>query len=173
MNGVFKLLLVFLSILLPVFFFSGCGFDREGSAISPELTGGDDDSDDDDAEGDDGNDDADDDADDDTGEICDWGTYDPLIVEGKRLLSSFDPEGGYDAFVEALVVCPDIADAKLGMLLADVQWYGNAAGKWFHDLYEFILGQPDPGTNWDGAEVQAFIREQLLPLNAEMVSLAA
>lgn len=145
----------------------GCGEDdhstSSGQADDDDQAPLDDDFDDDD-------DDADDDVDDDAPE-CDWATHDPLIVEGKQLLGAHDPEGGYDKFALALERCPDSADARYGIIIADVQWYVN----WFNEWINFLMGfNPAPHRGTDksiGTVIQTLIRDYMMPINDEIFTL--
>jgi hypothetical protein len=120
----------------------------------------------------DNNDDSSPDDDDDDDEICDWDAYDPLVTEGKDLLSAYDANTAYAVFVDAYELCPEVADAKLGILLSDVQWYA----KWFKTWFEYLSTfNPSPHDNGKGVgtTIQAIVRLQLLPINAEMFELTA
>ena len=113
----------------------------------------------------------DDDIVDDDTTVCDWSTHDPLIVDGKTYLSENNAPDAYDNFLEALEVCPDSADARLGMLLADTQWYVG----WFNYWINFLLNfnpAPHEGGKSIGTVIQRLIREYMQPINYEMFALA-
>lgn len=135
-------------------------------------TGTDDDTSDDDAVDDDT---ADDDIDDDT-EECDGATHDPLIVQGKDLLGQGDHVAAYDAFADALDLCPDSADAEMGMLIADACWYVSWIKTWT-DLIGLTLpasAQADAtgGPKSDGTVLQKILRYSFLPVDREIYRLA-
>ncbi|MCC6157980.1 MAG: hypothetical protein IT350_07990 [Deltaproteobacteria bacterium] len=174
---VFVILLVLLNFVV-----AGCGCGDDDDDDSPEADSDDDTDDDadddtgDDDTGDDDtwpplpDDDADDDADDDTGDddttpVCDWSTYDPLVEDGIDALGIRDVDAAMDAFEDAIDVCPEFGDAKLGLLLAGVQ-----------DLFAelpVVLAMAGGFPDIDWTALQQTIRDQLLPMNADLISLAA
>jgi hypothetical protein len=159
-----KITLLILLLFILAFGSIGCGDDDD------DDTGDDDSVDDDDSSGDDdddtatdddddtADDDDDDNDDDDTAPICDWDSYDPLIVSGKTALADLDPATALSDFNDAAVICPDIGDAQMGALLAEFQAVLQAAMT--------ALGQyPDfPFIDWDA--FQQTVETDLLPLNA-------
>lgn len=159
MNNRFWVWLLLLAVTLPLTMVPGCGDD-----------------DDEDEDPDDDDDDTDDDVgDDDTGEECDWDAYDPLIVSGKSYLSKGNDADAYGAFLDGMVVCPGEADAKLGLLLADTQWYLGWFNEWINFLLNFNPAPHAAGGGDDksiGTVIQALIRNIMQPVNAEMFALA-
>jgi len=148
----------------------GCGFE--------------DDDDDDDAPGlpiydspdDDADDDADDDVDDDTADDdtdeCDWATHDPFIVQGKEELSAGRPNPAYDAFADALKVCPDSADAMMGMLISDALWFTKWVKTWIDYLSSDWWLPADKDQKSALSVLQKVIRYSMLPVDEEMIDLA-
>ncbi|MDP8222883.1 MAG: hypothetical protein P9L99_05945 [Candidatus Lernaella stagnicola] len=183
-------LLIFLALLVGTMLLTmACGDDDDDDNDTPsadddddnDTTGDDDDTADDDTGADDDTTDDDDDTtddddnDDDTPppEICDWENYNPLVVSGKQHLYDYEFDAAYGDFLEATRLCPEVGDAKLGMLAADVQWYVDM----FQRLIQFITNfNPAPHEQGDksiGTVVQAMVRDYMLPVNAEITALAA
>ena len=183
-------LALLLSVLLALgLFLAGCDCggdddDDHGPGIDDDTSDDDtgDDDDDDSADDDSADDDSDDDdsvdddsidddsVDDDTVVVCDWDTYDPLIVAGREALADYDPDTGYDRFTEALAVCPDWPDAKMGLLLADTQWYTKMIYGWIKKLSNFNPAPHEDGKSI-GTVIQRLIKMLMLPVNAEMFAL--
>jgi hypothetical protein len=148
------LLFAILAMILLLFASCSCNEDDDGSDNpSADVLDDDDDDDDDDSPLDD---------DDDAVQTCDHSVYDPLIVQGKQSLSSVDSQDGYASFASALLVCPDKADAKIGMLIAQAQWLSF----WLADAIE---NPPVKGVTED---LQTLFDQELLPVSAEMLTLA-
>jgi len=93
-------------------------------------------------------------------------------VAGKAYLGAGNAAEAYGQFFEALDICPNSADAMLGMMLADTQWYVT----WFNAWYNFLLDfDPSPKKGDEksiATVVQRMIREYMQPINAEMFALA-
>ncbi len=142
--------------------------DNGDDDTSDDDTSDDDTSDDDTSDDDTGDDDT---GDDDTTEVCDWDTYKPLIEAGRDALGDFDPDTAYDQFADALDVCPDWPDAKMGMLLADTQWYTKQLYQWVMKLSNFNPAPHEVEAKSIGTVVQRTIRLAMLPVNAEMFAL--
>jgi hypothetical protein len=124
----------------------------------------DDDNDDDTSPADDDDDDNDNDDDNDDDDQCDWDAYDPLIVAGKAALSAYDPTTATGQFNDAAALCPEIGDAFVGLMLADLQSYCQTAQPIVALLADFL--------NIDWPVLQQTIRETLLALNDSLLAAA-
>jgi len=185
MNEKWLHLLLVLLMLAAVGLTAGCdcGDDDDDDDVTPDdddddTTPDDDDTvpDDDDTTPDDDDTTPDDDdttpGDDDTADICDWEAHDPWIVQGKEHLAAGEAEEAYDAFFEAYVLCPEVPDAKLGIILADVQYYLSWFNYWINFLLNFNPAPHEDGAKSIGTVIQEIIREYLMPINDEMFAMA-
>lgn len=171
-------LLCLLGSLLALCLLPGCdcGDDDDNDDNQPadddDASPADDDNDDASPDDDDDDDDDDDNDDNDDDVVCDYASYDPLIDEGNQLLSAGDNEAAYGAYHEALDLCPDEPDAKMGLLISDTQWYLQ----FIYRLIDYIINFPVTADKTDPKSIasifQELIREQMLPVTDEMIALA-
>ena len=114
-----------------------------------------------------GDDDAGDDDDDTEPTGCDWAIHDPLIASGKELLGNGQATEGYEAFADALTVCEDSVDARMGLALACQMQLEREV----YILIDFLLSVI-PEANDDksfGSTLQTTLLNHLFPKALEML----
>ena len=114
-------------------------------------------------------DEADDSGDDDAGPPCDYAAHDPLIVQGKADLGASRIEEGYAAFHDALALCPESVDARMGLALScQLQ-----LERQMYSMIQYVI-EVVPNFGWKqsksfGSVIQAILLDHLYPKSLEML----
>lgn len=108
-------------------------------------------------------------------EPCDWETHDPLIVAGKAHMGASEVYEGYEAFADAWAVCPDSADARMGLALSCQLEMERS----FYAIVEAFMGNffgspaskrsAAPGARSIGTIVQSLLLNHFLPKVEELL----